>query len=172
MQVSIASRRSGERAGDGEVVGEVVADQVLDREKNPEWQGECTKLVYEFPTNTKLWDGYAQERAESLRMGHGGLSTAAGDPGCLSLPGRPGDHSAFGGFADHVAASEYWVRTEGRGRTVNEWTPRPGAPDNHWLDCLVGCAAAASTLGVSLDSAAAPRRQKTNKRKRKNVSYL
>ena len=64
------------------------------------------------------------------------------------------------------------VRTEGRGRTVNEWKPRPGAPDNHWLDCLVGAAVAASTLSVSLDGATAPRRQKTNKRKRKKVSYL
>ena len=69
-------------AGPGESISAVLtctkiyhddlADQVLDREKNPEWQGECTKLVYEFPTDTKLWDRYAQERAESLRMGHGG----------------------------------------------------------------------------------------------------
>ena len=74
-------------------------------------------------------------------------------------------------FADHVAASEYWVRTEGRGRVVNEWKARPGAPDNHWLDCLVGAAVAASTLGASLEGTAT-RRQKTSKRKRKKVSYL
>ena len=71
-----------------------------------------------------------------------------------------------------MAASEYWVRTEGRGRTVNEWKSRPGSPDNHWLDCLVGCAVAASTLDVSLEGTAVARRQKNGKRKRKKVSYL
>ena len=99
---------------------------------------------------------------------HDRLATAHGDRGCLSLPTRPANHRMF---ADHVAASEYWVRTEGRGRTVNEWQPRPSAPDNHWLDCLVGAAVAASTLGVSLGGTAV-RRQKSNKRKRKKVSYL
>ncbi|KKL08208.1 hypothetical protein LCGC14_2578180 [marine sediment metagenome] len=52
-------------------------------------------------------------------------------------------------FADHVTA-EYRVRTEGRGRKVDEWKLPPSKPDNHWLDCLVGCAVAASTLGVAL----------------------
>ncbi len=37
--------------------------QVLDREKNPEWDGECTKLVYAFPTNETLWDEYTRIRA-------------------------------------------------------------------------------------------------------------
>jgi hypothetical protein len=34
------------------------------------------------------------------------------------------------------------------GRIVHEWSPRPTRPDNHWFDCLVGCAAAASMCGV------------------------
>jgi len=48
-----------------------LADQVLDREKCPEWQGVCTKLLYAFPSNEKLWDEYARVRAESLRAGKG-----------------------------------------------------------------------------------------------------
>ena len=32
--------------------------------------------------------------------------------------------------------------------TVREWSVLPTKPDNHWLDCLVGCAVAASVLGV------------------------
>jgi hypothetical protein len=44
-----------------------LADQVLDRQKTPEWQGECTKLVYAFPVNDKLWARYAEIRADSLR---------------------------------------------------------------------------------------------------------
>jgi len=66
---------------------------------------------------------------------------------CLSLFGRkPGAHRLL---ADHLTA-EYRVRTEGRGRTVDEWKVRPEQFDNHWLDCLVGCAVAASTQGVHL----------------------
>jgi hypothetical protein len=31
---------------------------------------------------------------------------------------------------------------------VHEWTNRPTRPDNHWLDCLTGCAVAASMVGI------------------------
>jgi hypothetical protein len=46
---------------------EDLAHQVLDRSKNPEWQGEVTKLVYSFPANEKLWAEYARLRSDSLR---------------------------------------------------------------------------------------------------------
>jgi hypothetical protein len=46
--------------------------------------------------------------------------------------------------------SEYFVRTEGRGRTVDQWKQRAEHRDNHWWDCLVGCAVAASVQGVVL----------------------
>ena len=46
-----------------------MADRILDREKHPEWNGERTKMVYDFPTNEKLWEQYAELRAESLRNG-------------------------------------------------------------------------------------------------------
>jgi hypothetical protein len=42
------------------------------------------------------------------------------------------------------------VKTEGRGRTVDEWKIRPQRFDNHWLDCLAGCAVAASMQGSAL----------------------
>jgi len=44
-----------------------MADQILDRDKHPTWQGERTKLVYSFPTNEKLWEKYAEIRADSFR---------------------------------------------------------------------------------------------------------
>jgi len=50
-------------------------------------------------------------------------------------------------FAEQVTA-EYFIKTEGRGRTVDEWKARPEQPDNHWLDCLVGTAVAASMQGA------------------------
>jgi uncharacterized membrane protein YraQ (UPF0718 family) len=54
-----------------------LADQILDRSKHPEWQGERTRLVYEFPTNEKLWAQYAQLRGDSLRNdGNGKEATA------------------------------------------------------------------------------------------------
>jgi len=99
---------------------------------------------------------------------HARLGVAMGDPGGVSLFGsKPERHRLF---AEHLTA-EYSIRTEGQGRTVNVWKLPPSKPDNHLFDALVGCAVAASTLGVSLGGAAA-RRQKTNKRRRKKVSYL
>lgn len=52
-----------------------VADNILDRTLHPEWNGERTKLLYEFPTETKLWEQYAEARAESLRT-HGDIRDA------------------------------------------------------------------------------------------------
>ena len=42
------------------------------------------------------------------------------------------------------------MKTEGRGRTVDEWKLRVAGLDNHWLDCLVGAAVAASMQGAVL----------------------
>jgi len=43
---------------------------------------------------------------------------------------------------------------------VREWSLWPTRPDNHWLDCLVGCAAAASMCGVKVAGEMAPKRQR------------
>jgi len=48
------------------------------------------------------------------------------------------------------------VRTEGRGRTVDEWKSRASGRDNHWFDCLVGCAVAASFDGASIKESGGP----------------
>ena len=78
---------------------------------------------------------------------HARLAVAMGDKGCLSLFGdKPDQHRLF---AEHLTA-EYRVKTEGRGRTVDEWKVRPERGDNHWFDCLVGCAVAASIQGAVL----------------------
>jgi len=68
-----------------------------------------------------------------------------GDPGCLSIFGRKAVQHRL--LAEHVTA-EYHVRTEGRGRPVDEWKLPAHRPENHWLDCVVGCAAAASMQGA------------------------
>lgn len=79
---------------------------------------------------------------------HARLTTTPGDRGSMTLFGKSGAGGEHRLFADHIAASESFVRTEGHGRIVTEWSPRPSKPDNHWFDCLVGCAAAASMAGV------------------------
>ncbi len=82
---------------------------------------------------------------------HGRLTVPLGDKGALSLFGkRPAQHRML---ADHLVA-EYRVRTEGRGRVVDEWKLRPERPDNHLFDCLVGSAVAASVTGCVLPGTA------------------
>ena len=78
---------------------------------------------------------------------HARLAVALGDKGSLSLYGRiPGIHQQF---AEHLTA-EYRVKTQGRGRWVDEWKLKPERGDNHWLDCTAGCAVCASMLGATL----------------------
>ncbi|MGB7328076.1 MAG: terminase gpA endonuclease subunit [Rubripirellula sp.] len=91
---------------------------------------------------------------------HARLAVAMGDHGCLSIFGdRPDQHRMF---AEQITA-EYFVKTEGRGRTVDEWKARPEQPDNHWLDCLVGCAVGASMQGALLFGTDAERAPKTKR---------
>jgi len=78
---------------------------------------------------------------------HARLAVVMGDPGCLSLFGR--DVKTHHLLADHLTA-EYRVKTLARERTVDEWKLRATRPDNHWFDCLVGCAVGASIQGAVL----------------------
>jgi phage terminase large subunit GpA-like protein len=97
--------------------------------------------------DTNYWKSFVHER----------LRTAMGDAGCLSMFGRKAVQHRL--FAEHLTA-EYRVRTEGRGRTVDEWKVPAHRPDNHWFDCVVGCAAAASMQGVEhIGAAVLPRRE-------------
>jgi hypothetical protein len=87
------------------------------------------------------------------RFVHEGLATAAGDRGCLSLFGPAAGRAGKDGrlhelLAEHVTRSERWTDLTGPYGTVREWSMLPSRPDNHWFDCLVGCAAAASMCGI------------------------
>jgi hypothetical protein len=63
-----------------------------------------------------------------------------GDPEAIAF--HAGEHELL---FEHLTA-EYPVRTEARGRVVDEW--KMAGRDNHWLDCLVGAAVSASIAGV------------------------
>jgi len=91
---------------------------------------------------------------------HVRLAVAMADKGCLSLFGDRAETHRL--FAEHLCA-EYAVKTQGRGRTVDEWKIKPAQFDNHWFDCLVGCAVAASMDGISL-SGTGPRGLKPQRR--------
>ena len=81
---------------------------------------------------------------------HARLAQPEGERGGLSLFGeRPGDHRLF---AAHLTA-ETPVRTSGNNRELDEWKLRPEKPDNHWFDCSVLCAVAASVQGCQLAGA-------------------
>ncbi|MBY0515103.1 MAG: phage terminase large subunit family protein [Gemmataceae bacterium] len=63
-------------AGPGKTIAMVVpctviaprdlSDRILDRDRNPQFQGERMRMVYTFPTRADLWDQYAELRRDSL----------------------------------------------------------------------------------------------------------
>lgn len=112
-------------------------DRVGHHWRMPNVQGR--RQVRYVLTDTNYWKTFVHAR----------FAVAMGDPGCLSMYGRAGDQHRL--FAEHVTESEHPVaEPDPRGRLVEEWKPRIGNPDNHWFDCLVGCAVAASMLGARL----------------------
>ena len=80
--------------------------------------------------DTNFWKTFTSGR---LRLG-------IGDPEAILL--HEGTHDML---LDHLT-SEYPVRVEARGRSVDEWKQTPR--ENHWWDCLVGAAVAASITGL------------------------
>lgn len=80
-----------------------------------------------------------------------GLTTAAGDRGCITLFGekkRPPDHSMIA--AHCLAETREKTIAPARGRTVFIYKLKPEKPDNHLLDVCVGNAVCASLLGCRL----------------------
>ncbi len=110
-------------------------DRVGHNWRIPNVQGKRAVRHVVFDTN--YWKSFCHAR----------LAVPMGDRGCLSLFGdKPDLHRLL---AEHLTA-EYRVKTEGRGRKVDEWKLRGAGVDNHWLDCLVGCAVGGSILGAIL----------------------
>jgi hypothetical protein len=100
----------------------------------PTVQGK--RVVRHVVYDANLWKSFLSQR----------ITTPIGDAGSLTLyQASPSKHRMIG---EHVTA-EYSVRTEGRGRVVDEWKLHPRKPDNHLLDSLVGCMVAASMMGAT-----------------------
>jgi phage terminase large subunit GpA-like protein len=115
----------------------------------PEWIIPHGKNHLTFDSNH--WKSFVAAR----------LRVPVGAPSAITIFGdRPDRHDLL---ASHWT-SEYPKPAKSGKREIDEWKLRLGR-DNHWWDCLVGCAVAASKLGVRLPEAHAA------KRKRKVVSY-
>jgi len=69
-------------------------------------------------------------------------------------------------FAEHLTAESPTMVTA-NGRTVGEWSMRPGRADNHLFDGMVGCAVAASMLGSVLPGARGATQMQKRKRYRR-----
>lgn len=77
------------------------------------------------------------------------LLVPLGGASCLSLFGqRDREHALF--FRHLLAETSTRVSAPTYGRVVDEWSIQPGRSENHWWDCLVGCAVGASLESVTL----------------------
>ena len=93
------------------------------------------KRVRKISVDTNFWKTFVFSR----------LKTPPGDPGRLALDGDAKEHALL---LEHLSA-ESCVAVEAKGKRVDEWKAKPNR-DNHWLDCLVGCAVGASVQGAKL----------------------
>ena len=77
--------------------------------------------------------------------------------GCLQLFGDKTDQLRHQLFAEHLTAEyrsgKHLATGDQGGQDL--WALRPERRDNHWWDCVVGCAAAASFAGVKFSPATA-----------------
>jgi hypothetical protein len=86
--------------------------------------------------DTNFWKSRIAER----------LITGMGSVNSLMLWGDNGYRHLL--LADHLSA-EYSILTHGRGRDVNEWKAKASQSENHWFDCLIQSAVAASICGMA-----------------------
>ncbi len=111
--------------------------------------GKGRHLVFD----TNFWKSRIGER----------LISPKGNTNALLLWGdERTDHKLL---CDHLS-SEYPTTTFGRGRSVDVWNAHASAPDNHWFDCLIMSAVAASMCGLELDDSGSGSTLKEKKARR------
>ena len=117
------------------------------------WNHYRTSFGKRIMVDTYFWKTFVFNR----------MAVDIGDPGCISLyQATPGRHR----MVSEQITAEFPTKTEGQGQTVFEWKPYPGRPDEHFLDCLVGCAACASMLGLVLGGRFRQPRKRRSKTKK------
>lgn len=101
--------------------------------------------------DTNYWKSFVASR----------LKLPLGSKSSFTLFGaRPDEHRMF---ADHCTA-EAFTRKIGPSRAADIWKLKPGRTENHWFDCFVGSAVAASSVGCQVLDAGKVGIQPTKKR--------
>lgn len=122
--------------------GQTISDKAPDRGERigANWRTSTIQKQRHVLFDTNAWKTFLAGRCK----------LPVGDPQAFTI--HAGQHEML---AEHVAA-EAPVRVESKMRVVDEWRQIPGR-DNHWWDCLVGSAVAASFTGISAVGAEPPR---------------
>ncbi|MBU6222351.1 MAG: phage terminase large subunit family protein [Planctomycetes bacterium] len=114
--------------------GQTISDKPPDRGERigPNWRTSSIQRQRHVLYDTNAWKTFLAAR----------VKLPLGDPQGMTF--HAGQHEML---AEQLA-SEVPVRVESRMRVVDEWRLIPGR-ENHFLDCMVGAAVAASFAGVS-----------------------
>jgi len=89
---------------------------------------------------------YLSHNADVVReIVHRAFVAGKDAPGGIGLHKSPPFHEDF---ANHIISTKLTDKAEGERGTMYRWGKIPGSED-HWLDCIVGCYAGASWLGIS-----------------------
>lgn len=126
----------------------------FDRKGNP-----CRSVTF----STNHWKTFTSER----------LLTPIGLDSSLMLH-RPADGRDHRLLVDHLTAEKRVPYVTKKQQTGDAWVMSPSRPDNHWWDCIVGCAVAASIRGLRLADVAQdiPRPVKKARRSSRRATTL
>jgi hypothetical protein len=108
-------------------------------------RGRSSRKVRHLLIDVNFWKSFIHRR----------LTTALGDRGSISLFKSADDHRML---CDHLTSERCEIVMAGR--TIEEWELIAAGRDNHWLDCLVGAAVAASIQGCALITNSKPPKQR------------
>ena len=122
--------------------GQTISDKAADRGERigANWRTSTIQKQRHVLYDTNAWKTFVATRCK----------LPVGDP--LAFTIHAGHHEML---AEQMSA-ETPVRVESKMRIVDEWRQIPGR-DNHWWDCCVGAAVAASFTGLSAVGAEPPR---------------
>jgi hypothetical protein len=130
-----------------------------------EWKAKQGELLHyghfwsENRAETKKWRRIKIDTNYWKNYVHDAFAMNQAERGSLSLWGKSSEKHRM--FAEHLNGETVQLVEVGS-RKVNEWTPKPTC-DNHFFDCIVGCVAAASTVGILTQ-------QEQEKKKKKSQS--
>lgn len=113
---------------------------------------ECEWVMSSKPNGMYFVEFDADHYRTRVQTGLAKMYARKTAPGRISYNGTKG--SKF--LASHLAAKRVEMM-EGQRRTIEHWKNKPGADQDHWLDCLVMCLVMAEHEGMRASGIAAKR---------------